>query len=110
MARIQDTRRTTPAHGNMVKRRNCTPALDFCVLDLVLMLLLVKFKIWEVFFTSLFCPFSVLLNLFVLNRIERKIATISLESRDGPGRLGESERGKNVLEGFFSLLFLFTLF
>ncbi|XP_019752447.1 histone-lysine N-methyltransferase, H3 lysine-79 specific isoform X4 [Hippocampus comes] len=27
-------------------------------------------------------------------RIERKIATISLESRDGPGRLGESERGR----------------
>uniref|UniRef100_A0A674PQ24 Histone-lysine N-methyltransferase, H3 lysine-79 specific n=1 Tax=Takifugu rubripes TaxID=31033 RepID=A0A674PQ24_TAKRU len=30
-------------------------------------------------------------------RIERKIATISLESRDGPGRLGETERGKNFL-------------
>uniref|UniRef100_A0A7N8Y929 Histone-lysine N-methyltransferase, H3 lysine-79 specific n=1 Tax=Mastacembelus armatus TaxID=205130 RepID=A0A7N8Y929_9TELE len=28
------------------------------------------------------------------SRIERKIATISLESRDGPGRLGDSERGK----------------
>nr|XP_046248810.1 histone-lysine N-methyltransferase, H3 lysine-79 specific isoform X3 [Scatophagus argus] len=28
------------------------------------------------------------------SRIERKIATISLESRDGPGRLGESERGR----------------
>lgn len=31
------------------------------------------------------CPF--------FYRIERKIATISLESRDGPGRLGDSERG-----------------
>uniref|UniRef100_A0A8C9YWA6 Histone-lysine N-methyltransferase, H3 lysine-79 specific n=1 Tax=Sander lucioperca TaxID=283035 RepID=A0A8C9YWA6_SANLU len=28
------------------------------------------------------------------SRIERKIATISLESRDGPGRLGDGERGK----------------
>ncbi|KAM3620549.1 uncharacterized protein V6R79_025163 [Siganus canaliculatus] len=28
------------------------------------------------------------------SRIERKIATISLESRDGPGRLGESERSR----------------
>ncbi|XP_070816712.1 histone-lysine N-methyltransferase, H3 lysine-79 specific isoform X1 [Chaetodon trifascialis] len=28
------------------------------------------------------------------SRIERKIATISLESRDGPGRLGDSERGR----------------
>ncbi|XP_034036113.1 LOW QUALITY PROTEIN: histone-lysine N-methyltransferase, H3 lysine-79 specific [Thalassophryne amazonica] len=28
------------------------------------------------------------------SRIERKIATISLESRDGPNRIGESERGR----------------
>ncbi|XP_061681046.1 histone-lysine N-methyltransferase, H3 lysine-79 specific isoform X2 [Syngnathoides biaculeatus] len=28
------------------------------------------------------------------SRIERKIATISLESREGPGRLGDSERGR----------------
>ncbi|XP_061538830.1 histone-lysine N-methyltransferase, H3 lysine-79 specific isoform X1 [Phycodurus eques] len=28
------------------------------------------------------------------SRIERKIATISLESRDGPSRLGDSERGR----------------
>ncbi|KAG7235679.1 hypothetical protein INR49_002309 [Caranx melampygus] len=28
------------------------------------------------------------------SRIERKIATISLESRDGPGRLGDSERSR----------------
>lgn len=33
-------------------------------------------------------------SLLFLTRIERKIATISLESRDGPSRLGDNERGK----------------
>lgn len=61
------------------------------------------------FFTLLllilvFFSFSFFTYTYVY-RIERKIATISLESRDGPGRLGESERGKNYW-GFFCLFCL----
>uniref|UniRef100_A0A8D3AG02 Histone-lysine N-methyltransferase, H3 lysine-79 specific n=1 Tax=Scophthalmus maximus TaxID=52904 RepID=A0A8D3AG02_SCOMX len=38
------------------------------------------------------------------SRIERKIATISLESRDGPSRLGDGERGKRKKKMFVLVL------
>lgn len=100
MARTRDTQLITPVHGNMITWTSCIFLRDF-VLDVVLMCLSLRLKIKELLFFT-FHSYCVVKSLAVFfNRIERKIATISLESRDGPGRLGESERGKNFLPFYF---------
>lgn len=47
---------------------------------------------------------SLFVVTYLIYRIERKIATISLESKDGPSRLGDNERGEKRKKVFiFSL-------
>lgn len=49
---------------------------------------------WTHTFCYYYWSFAFSDTFFSPPRIERKIATISLESRDGPVRLGDGERGR----------------